>query len=140
MEWKAVPMPLPWKAFHTKPFRMESGTKEGIVTMKNRIIRCLAMLAILCVMATLVAVPLASAASYIDVYGQTQDKIRVRESASTNATIIDNIIKNACVYVTDSKTSGSSTFVRIKYRNSDGDIATGWACQYDGKTTYIKIG
>ena len=139
MEWKAVPMPLPWKAFHTKPFRMESGTKEGIVTMKNRILRCLAMLAILCVMATLVAVPLASAASYIDVYGQTQDRIRVRESASTNATIIDNIIKNACVYVTDSKTSGSSTFVRIKYRNSDGDIATGWACQYDGKTTYIKI-
>jgi len=107
--------------------------------MKNRIIRCAAMLAILCVMVTLVAVPLASAASYSDVYGQTQDKIRVRESASTNATIIDNIIKNACVYVTDSKTSGSSTFVRIKYRNSDGDIATGWACQYDGKTTYVKI-
>lgn len=107
--------------------------------MKNRIIRCVAMLAILCVMVTLVSVPLASAASYSKVYGQTQDRIRVRESASTNATIIDNIIKNACVYVADSKTSGSSTFVQIKYRNSDGDIATGWACQNDGKTTYIKI-
>ena len=97
------------------------------------------MLAILCVMVTLVAVPLASAASYSKVYGQTQDKIRVRESASTNATVIDNVIKNACVYVTASKTSGTSTFVQIKYRDADGNIATGWACQYDGKTTYIKI-
>lgn len=113
--------------------------KRGFTIMKNRIIRSVAMLAILCVMVMLAAVPLASAASYMDVYGQTQDRIRVRESASTNATIVDNIIKNACVYVTDSKTSGNSTFVRIKYRNADGDIATGWACQYDGKTTYVKI-
>lgn len=112
--------------------------KRGFTTMKNRVNRCLAMLAILCVMVTFVAVPLASAASYSKVYGQTQDRIRVRESASTNATIIDNIIKNACVYITSSKTSGSSTFVQIKYRNADGDVTTGWACQNDGKTTYIK--
>jgi len=90
-------------------------------------------------MVMLVAVPLASAASYSKVYGQTQDRIRVRESASTNATIIDNIVKNACVYVTSSKTSGGSTFVQIKYRAADGNTATGWACQNDGKETYIKI-
>lgn len=107
--------------------------------MKNRIIRRLAILAILCVMVTLVAVPSAYAASYSKVYGRTQDKIRVRESASTNATIIDNIIKDACVYVTTSKTVGSSTFVQIKYRNADGDVTTGWVCQADGSNTYVKI-
>ena len=106
---------------------------------KNRISRCLTALALACVLVMLVAVPLASAASYSKVYGQTQDKIRVRESASTNATIIDNIVKGACVYVTSSKTSGSTTFVQIKYRAADGEIATGWACQNDGKNTYIKI-
>ena len=106
---------------------------------KNRISRCLTALALACVLVMLVAVPLASAASYRKVYGQTQDKIRVRESASTNATIIDNIVKGACVYVTSSRTSGSMTFVQIKYRAADGEIATGWACQNDGNTTYIKI-
>lgn len=106
---------------------------------KNRITRCLTALVLACALVMLVAVPLASAASYSKVYGQTQDKIRVRESASTNATIIDNIVKGACVYVTSSKTSGSATFVQIKYRAADGEIATGWACQNDGKNTYVKI-
>ena len=106
---------------------------------KNRITRCLTALVLACALVMLVAVPLASAASYSKVYGQTQDKIRVRESASTNATIIDNIVKGACVYVTSSKTSGSATFVQIKYRAADGEIATGWACQKDGKNTYVKI-
>lgn len=114
--------------------------ERGVLTVtKNRISRCLTALALACVLVMLVAVPLASAASYSKVYGQTQDKIRVRESASTNATIIDNIVKGACVYVTSSRTSGSMTFVQIKYRAADGEIATGWACQNDGNTTYIKI-
>ena len=119
-----------------KPRRHERG--EFTVT-KNRITRCLTALVLACALVMLVAVPLASAASYSKVYGQTQDKIRVRESASTNATIIDNIVKGACVYVTSSKTSGSATFVQIKYRAADGEIATGWACQNDGKNTYVKI-
>ncbi|MDO5298792.1 MAG: peptidoglycan-binding protein, partial [Clostridia bacterium] len=107
--------------------------------MKNRVNKCVVMLAILCVLVMAFAVPFASAASYSKVYGQTQAKIRVRESASTNATIIDNIVKNACVYVTSSKTSGSNTFIQIKYIASDGSTQTGWVCQSDGKETYVKI-
>ena len=118
---------------------MAAGTKEGSNTMKNRITKCLAMLAILCVLATMIAVPYASAASYSKVYGQTLSRIRVRDSASASATIIDNIVKDACVYVTDSKTSGSSTYVKVKYRNSDGDVDTGWVCQSDSDETFVKI-
>ena len=98
-----------------------------------------ALLAILCVLVMVFAVPVASAASYSKVYGQTQDKVRVRESASTNATIIDNIVKDACIYITSSKTSGSNTFVQVKYRASDGSTATGWVCQSDGRNTYVKV-
>ena len=101
----------------------------------GRINKRFALLAILCVLAMVFAVPVASAAGYSKVYGQTQDKIRVRESASTNATIIDNIVKDACVYITSSKVSGSNTFVQVKYRASDGSTETGWVCQSDGKDT-----
>ena len=105
----------------------------------GRINKRSALLAILCVLVMVFAVPVASAASYSKVYGQTQDKVRVRESASTNATIIDNIVKDACVYITSSKVSGSNTFVQVKYRASDGSTETGWVCQNDGKDTYVKI-
>ena len=105
----------------------------------GRINKRSALLAILCVLVMVFAVPVASAAGYSKVYGQTQDKIRVRESASTNATIIDNIVKDACVYITSSKVSGSNTFVQVKYRASDGSTETGWVCQSDGKNTYVKI-
>ena len=105
----------------------------------GRINKRLALLAILCVLVMVFAVPAASAASYSKVYGQTQDKVRVRESASTNATIIDNIVKDGCVYITSSKTSGSNTFVQVKYRASDGSTATGWVCQSDGRNTYVKV-
>lgn len=105
----------------------------------GRINKRFALLAILCVLAMVFAVPVASAAGYSKVYGQTQDKIRVHESASTNATIIDNIVKDACVYITSSKVSGSNTFVQVKYRASDGSTETGWVCQSDGKNTYVKI-
>ena len=105
----------------------------------GRINKRSALLAILCVLVMVLAVPVASAASYSKVYGQTQDKVRVRESASTNATIIDNIVKDACIYITSSKTSGSNTFVQVKYRASDGSTATGWVCQSDGRNTYVKV-
>lgn len=105
----------------------------------GRINKRSALLAILCVLVMVFAVPVASAASYSKVYGQTQDKVRVRESASTNATIIDNIVKDACIYITSSKTNGSNTFVQVKYRASDGSTATGWVCQSDGRNTYVKV-
>ena len=108
--------------------------------MKNRITKKVVTAAILSfLIMALVCTSAFAAASYSKVYGQTQDKVRVRESASTNAAIIDNIVKNACVYVTSSKTSGSSTFVQVKYRASNGDVVTGWVCQNDGKDTYVKI-
>lgn len=105
----------------------------------GRINKRSALLAILCVLVMVFAVPVANAASYSKVYGQTQDKVRVRENASTNATIIDNIVKDACIYITSSKTSGSNTFVQVKYRASDGSTATGWVCQSDGRNTYVKV-
>ncbi|MBR5559816.1 MAG: peptidoglycan-binding protein [Clostridia bacterium] len=106
--------------------------------MRNRITKCVSVLAILCVLVTALAAP-ALAASYSKVYGQTQAKIRVRESASSSADVIDNIIKGACVYVTSSKTSGSSTFIKVRYRNSDGEVSTGWLCQSDSDETFVKI-
>ena len=107
--------------------------------MKNGVIKRLALVIALLAMVTVFAVPLASAASYSKVYGQTQTRVRVRESASTNATIIDNVVKDDCVYITSSKTSGSNTFVQIKYRDSDGNVTTGWVCQSDGKETFVKV-
>ena len=98
-----------------------------------------ALFVVLCLLVMVFAIPSASAANYSKVYGQTQDRVRVREAASTNATIIDNIVKDACVYITSSKTSGNNTFIQVKYRSSDGTIETGWICQNDGKTTYVKI-
>lgn len=118
--------------------REKADTKEGIDDMKSRITKCIAMLAILCVLITALAAP-AFAASYSKVYGQTQDRVRVRASASSSATVIDNIVKGACVYVTDTKTSGGSTFVKVNYRNSDGNVDSGWVCQNNGKETYVKI-
>lgn len=107
--------------------------------MRNTVIKRFAMLALLCVLVTVFAVPAASAASYSKVYGQTLDRVRVREDASTNAAIIDNIIKDACVYVTTSKTSGSNTFIKVQYRGSDGDVVSGWICQQSGSETFVKI-
>lgn len=123
-----------------KKLGSKSGLERGDIIMTNgRINKRSALLAILCVLVMVFAVPVASAASYSKVYGQTQDKVRVRESASTNATIIDNIVKDACIYITSSKVSGSNTFVQVKYRASDGSTATGWVCQSDGRNTYVKV-
>ena len=106
--------------------------------MRNRITKRFAMLAILCVLIVALAAP-ALAASYSRVYGQTQDRIRVRASASSSATILDNIVKDACVYVTDSKTSGNVTYLKVNYRNSDGNISSGWVRMSDGGEIYVKI-
>lgn len=129
-----------WGKTRSQKLGPKSGLERGDIIMTNgRINKRSALLAILCVLVMVFAVPVASAASYSKVYGQTQDKVRVRESASTNATIIDNIVKDACIYITSSKTSGSNTFVQVKYRASDGSTATGWVCQSDGRNTYVKV-
>ena len=106
--------------------------------MRCRITKCAAMLAILCVLLVGLSAP-AFAAGYSKVYGQTQTRVRVRASASSSAKILDNIVKDACVYVTDSKTSGSKVFVKVNYRDSDGDVNSGWVCQRDGSESYVKI-
>lgn len=113
-------------------------TKEGIATMKNGITKRFALLAILCVLIVAIAAP-ALAASYSKVYGQTQDRIRVRAGASSSATILDNIVKGACVYVTDSKENGGNTYLKVNYRNSDGDISSGWVRMKDGSDVFVKI-
>ena len=118
--------------------RQEADTKEGIATMKNRISKRFAMMAILCVLIVALAAP-ALAASYSKVYGQTQERIRVRASASASGTIIDNIVKGACVYITESKTSSSVTYLKVNYRNSDGDISSGWVRKQDGNEKYVTI-
>ena len=107
--------------------------------MKKSVVKRIAMLALLCALVMVLACSTALAASYSKVYGQTQDRVRVRESASTNAAIIDNIVKDACVYVLSSKESGSNTFIQVRYRAADGDVETGWLCQSSGGTTYVKI-
>ena len=129
-----------WGKTRSQKLGLKSGLERGDIIMTNgRINKRSALLAILCVLVMVFAVPVASAASYSKVYGQTQDKVRVRENASTNATIIDNIVKDACIYITSSKASGSNTFVQVKYRASDGSTATGWVCQSDGRNTYVKV-
>ena len=129
-----------WGKTRSQKLGLKSGLERGDIIMTNgRINKRSALLAILCVLVMVFAVPVASAASYSKVYGQTQDKVRVRENASTNATIIDNIVKDACIYITSSKVSGSNTFVQVKYRASDGSTATGWVCQSDGRNTYVKV-
>lgn len=106
--------------------------------MSSRITKRFATLAILCVLIMAIAAP-ALAASYSKVYGHTQDRIRVRASASSSATVIDNIVKGACVYVTDSKKVSGATYLKVNYRNSDGDISSGWLRMSDGGEIYVKI-
>lgn len=118
--------------------RKKANTKEGIVTMKNRITKRFAVMAILCVLIMALAAP-ALAASYSKVYGQTRDRIRVRAGASSSATVIDNIVKDACVYITDSKTVSNATYLKVNYRNSDGSISSGWVRMKDGSETYVSI-
>lgn len=85
----------------------------------------------------LVCAVMASADSYSNVYGKTLARIRVRASASTSAEIIDNLIKGACVYMESSKTSGGTTFAKLRYRASDGSVQEGWCAQKVGNTVYI---
>ena len=84
------------------------------------------------------AVP-ASAANYKKLYGTTKDRLRLRESASSNATTIDNLAKDRCVYIIQSKDSGGITWIEVKYRTHEGGTETGWVAQTDGKTTFVTV-
>jgi len=118
---------------------MRQTRKRGLETMKNRITKKFVTAAILSVLIVALLCTSAFAASYSKVYGRTKDRLRVRASASSSATVIDNIIKDACVYISTSSISGRSTFVKVTYRNSDGNIDTGWVCQNDGDETLVTI-
>ena len=78
-------------------------------------------------------------ASYEKVYGETKDRIRVREKASLSAAITDNLRADSCVWILSSKSSGTATFVQIEYRSAEGKKIRGWAAQKSGGTTYIEI-
>ncbi len=117
----------------------ERTRKRGLDTMKNRINKKVVTAAILSVLIVALLCTSAFAASYSKVYGRTRDKLRVRASASASATVIDNVVKDACVYISTSTTSGASTFVKVTYRNKDGNIDTGWICQHDGDETLITV-
>ena len=78
-------------------------------------------------------------ASPAKTYGLTMERIRVRKGASTDAAILDNLREDSCVYILQSKQSGSTTFVELQYRTLEGKLATGWSAQQSGGETYIRI-
>ncbi|MBQ8094769.1 MAG: peptidoglycan-binding protein [Clostridia bacterium] len=87
----------------------------------------------------LIAASSAFAASYSNVYGLTTTRIRVRETASTSGVLFDNIEQGRIVYVTESKDSGGTTFLHVKYRTLEGKTETGWIAQSSGGSTFVTI-
>ena len=81
----------------------------------------------------------ASAAAYEKVYGATTERIRIRESASLTADIVDNLRADRCVYILSSKTKNGTTFVQVQYRAAEGKLEKGWAAQKSGGVTYIEV-
>lgn len=107
----------------------------------KRMKRCLSLVTVLCLLlGVLTVTPVMAASGYKNVYGKTLDRVRVRASGSLSATIVDNVIRGACLYILETDyASGGQTFIRVKYRDSDGDVATGWVCQHDGKSEYVRV-
>ena len=93
---------------------------------------------ILCVIAVF-ASSVALAATYKNVYGVTKERMVVHESYGTSSTSFDNVVKDRCVFILQSKDSGGNTWVEIKYRNAEGGLTTGWVCQSDGDETFVKV-
>ena len=94
-----------------------------------------------CILAVLLAVvcAAASAASLEKVYGITKGRIRVREKASLNAVVTDNLKADACVYLLTGKISGGTTFAKVRYRTAEGKLETGWVAQKSGGKTYVSL-
>ena len=80
-----------------------------------------------------------SADSYEKVYGVTKDRIRIRSKGSLSADIIDNVRADSCVYLLSGEKKGSTTFVKIRYRNAEGKIDTGYAALKSNGTEYIEV-
>ncbi len=78
-------------------------------------------------------------AAYSNVYGLTTTRIRVRDSASTSSAVFDNIEQNRLVYVNESKDSGGTTFLHVKYRTLEGKNGNGWIALGSGGSTYVEI-
>ncbi len=81
----------------------------------------------------------AHAESYEKVYGITKDRIRVRAGASLSADIIDNLRADSCVYLLSGEKSGSTVFVKLRYRNAEGKLETGYAALKSGGSVYIEV-
>ena len=73
------------------------------------------------------------------VYGYTETRVRVRESASTSSAILDNVEQGRLVYITDSKESGNEVFIEVKYRLFEGKTGSGWIRQSSGGETYVTV-
>lgn len=81
----------------------------------------------------------ASAFAESNVYGKTLTTVRVRESASASAEILDNITSSACVYILSTTQNGGYTFGQVKYRNYNGDVVKGWVCLSQNGSDYVEI-
>lgn len=80
-----------------------------------------------------------SAFAQSNVYGKTLTTVRVRESASASANILDNITSGACVYILSTTQNGGYTFGQAKYRSYDGDVVKGWICLSQNGSDYVEI-
>ena len=78
-------------------------------------------------------------AAYSNVYGLTTTRIRVRDSASTSSAVFDNIEQDRLVYVDESKDSGGTTFLHVRYRTLEGKNGNGWIALKSGGSTYVEI-
>ena len=113
--------------------------KRGYIMMKSRTRRNVAFTMLLCVLLSVAFAVPAFAATYSKVYGTTKDRIRVRDAASSSATTIDNIVKDRCVYILQSKESNGVTWIQVNYIGHEGTKLTGWVAQTDGRETYVRV-
>ena len=70
-------------------------------------------------------------------YGFTLTRVRVRNSPSTSADILDNLLPDRCVLIESDVQQGSIHFVGVTYRDATGNLSTGWAAAGDGGKIYI---
>ena len=73
-------------------------------------------------------------------YGFTLTKVRVRNSPSTSAEILDNLLPERCVLIQSDVQMGNIHFVGVTYRDASGNLSTGWAAAgADGKIYIDEI-
>lgn len=124
---------------HTRTSCIQRNVRRGFAEMKKMQRRAWTAVLMGLLLTCCLVVGAQAAVGYEDVYGRTLDRVRVRASASMSAAIEDNIVSGACVFALDSDYVGGVTWIRVRYRDYEGDIATGWVCQNDGSTTYVQM-